>query len=266
MPHLHMIEFGGFLVNTGSEINDLPKEPQVDDGDDREYHRAKELGHDADGNLDYFNCCVPSHLYLYLQGATTIKEAMENIKRACALDGVSVQATPVETRITCTVPFMQMADRQDSKAVPNSKDILEKTALEIKGVMDSLDKSIDRLARTVEKQSRRLSRDSRENNRRSYRSDSDSSSEDDSHHRYRSRSIDNFRSRSRSRGRSRKTCTYCHKPNHDLSHCYKLVKELKKLYSGEMKIDRNRDRDEQARLQMLSCIKIYLESEKDSTN
>ena len=37
MTHLHMIEFGDFLVNTGSEINDLPKEPQVDD---RESHRA----------------------------------------------------------------------------------------------------------------------------------------------------------------------------------------------------------------------------------
>ena len=68
------------------------------------------------------------------------------------------------------------------------------------------------------------------------------------------------------RGRSSKTCTYCHKPNHDLSHCYKLVKNLKKVYSGEMKIDGSRDRDEQARLQMLSYIKNYLESEKDSTN
>ena len=37
MPHIHMIEFSDFLLNTGSEINDLPQEPQVDD---REYHRA----------------------------------------------------------------------------------------------------------------------------------------------------------------------------------------------------------------------------------
>ena len=36
MPHLHMIEFGDFLVNTGSEIIDLPKEPQVDDRDNRQ--------------------------------------------------------------------------------------------------------------------------------------------------------------------------------------------------------------------------------------
>ena len=40
MPLIHIIEFGDILVNTGSEINDLPKEPQVDDRDDREYHRA----------------------------------------------------------------------------------------------------------------------------------------------------------------------------------------------------------------------------------
>ena len=132
---------------------------------------------------------------------------------------------------------------------------------------------MDRLLRKLDRDSR-SSRDSRDNrdsrnnrdNRRSYRSDSDSSSEDDSYHRYRSRSRDSSRSRSRSRGRSSKTCTYCHKPNHDLSHCYKLVKDLKKLYSGEMKINGSRDKDEKARLQRLSYIKNYIESEKDSTN
>ena len=45
---------------------------------------AKELGYDADENLEVFNSCIPSHLYIYLRGATTIKEAMENIKRACS--------------------------------------------------------------------------------------------------------------------------------------------------------------------------------------
>ena len=75
---------------------------------------AKELGNDADDNLEVFNCCVPSHLYLYLRGATTIKEAMENIKIACVLGGVSVQATPdpTETKTTPVVSFMQMNDRQ----------------------------------------------------------------------------------------------------------------------------------------------------------
>ena len=170
---------------------------------------------------------------------------MENIKRACALGGVSVQS-PVETRTAQSVPFMQMTERPDSRNVPRNYGHIELTALKFKGMIASLDKFIDRLTKSVErsvkKQSRKLDRDRRSstdnrdnresrNSRediRSYRSDSDSSSEDDKH---RSRSRDSSRSRSRSRGRSIKTCTYCHKPNHDLSYCYRLAKDLKKLYS-----------------------------------
>ena len=37
LPHTYVIEFGDFLTNTGSEINYLPREPEVDD---REYHRT----------------------------------------------------------------------------------------------------------------------------------------------------------------------------------------------------------------------------------
>ena len=174
-----------------------------------------------------------------------------------------------------------MTERQESRNTPRSNDHVEITALKYKRVMDSLDEYMDRLIRaldkTIEQQNRKLDRDSRSsrdsrdsrdnrnsrgNNRRSFRSDSDSSSEDDRH---RSRSRDSSRSRSRSRRRSSKTCNYCHKPNHDLFHCYKLAKDLKKLYPGEMKIDGSRDKDEQARLQMLLDIKNYTESEKDST-
>ena len=37
LPHTHMMEFGDFLANTGSETRYLPQEPQADD---REYHMA----------------------------------------------------------------------------------------------------------------------------------------------------------------------------------------------------------------------------------
>ena len=93
----------------------------------------------------------PTNLYLYLQGTITIKEAMENIKRACALGGVSVQAAPVETRTTQSVPFMQMTERPDSRNVPRNDDHIELTALKFKGMIDSLDKFIDRLTKSVEK-------------------------------------------------------------------------------------------------------------------
>ena len=174
-----------------------------------------------------------------------------------------------------------MTEGPDSRNVPGNDDHIELAALKFKGMMDSLGKFIDRLTksveRSVEKQSKKLDRDrrsstdSRDNrdsrnsrdDRRSYKSESDSSSEDDRH---RSRSRDSSRSRSRSRGRSIKTCAYCHKPKHELSHCYRLAKDLKKLYSGDMKIDGSGDKDEQARWQMLLDIKNFIESEKDSTN
>ena len=174
-----------------------------------------------------------------------------------------------------------MTERTDSRNVPRNDDQIELTALKFRGMIDSLDKFMDRLTksieRSVEKQSRKLdidrrsSTDSRDyrnsrnsrDDRRSYRSDSDLSSEDDRH---RSRSRDSSRSRSRSRERAIKTCTFCHKPNHDLSHYYRLAKDLKKLYSGNLKIDGSGDKDKQARWQMLIDTKNFLESEKDSTN
>ena len=64
MPPTHMIEFGDFLVNTGSEINDLSKVPQADDIDDREYHKAViknvNLKHHSKANLDFgLKCSIP---------------------------------------------------------------------------------------------------------------------------------------------------------------------------------------------------------------
>ena len=241
---------------------------------------GQELGKTADEQLDYFKCSVPQHLYLYHKDATAIKEAMENIKRACALGGVPVVA-PVDTRTTQSIPFMQMTDSQDSRNVPRNSDDVKISGFQFKGKIDYLDDCVAKIVEMFEKNNKRLieeikgsrdkndsrssrdnrdssdSRSSRDSNRRAYRSDSDSSSEDD---RYRSRSRDE----SRSRGRSGKPCPYCHKPNHDFSHCYKLARELRKLCTGEK---RNKgDKEKEARLNMLSCVKNYFESEKDSMN
>ena len=149
---------------------------------------GQELGQTEDEQLQYFKCSVPPHLYLYHKDATTIKEAMENIKRACALGGVSVQAAPLEPRTTQSVPFMQMAERTDSKIVARKDDHIEVTAFKFNGMIDSLEKFIDKLTKPVEIQAkiqgRKLDRDrdskdrhrrNSRDSRRSYRSDSDSS-------------------------------------------------------------------------------------------
>ena len=161
-----------------------------------------------------------------------------------------------------------MTDSQDSRNVSRNSDDVKISGFQFQGKIDYLDDCVTKIVEMFEKNNKRLieeikgsrdsrdSRSSRDSSRRGYRSDSDSSSEDD---RYRSRSRDE----SRSRGRSGKPCTYCHKPNHDFSHCYKLARELRKLCTGEK---RNKgDKEEEARLNMLSCVKNYFESEKDST-
>ena len=256
-------------------LNWDPVRERLDDFVYRLRRIGQELGKTADEQLDYFKCSVPQHLYLYHKDATTIKEAMENIKRACALGGVPVVA-PVDTRTTQSVPFMQMTDSQDFKNVPRNRDEVKISGFQFQGKIDYLDDCVTKIVEMFEKNNKRLieeiktsrdngdsrdSRSSRDSSRRGYKSDSDSGSEDD---RYRSRSRDDSRSRSRSRGRSGNPCTYCHKPNHDFSHCYKLARELRKLCTGEK---RNKgDKEEKARLNMLSCVKNYFESEKDSTN
>ena len=272
-------------------LNWNPAQERLDDFVYKLKRIGQELGQTEDEQLQYFKCSVPPHLYLYHKDATTIREAMENIKKACTLGGVSVQAAPVESRTMQSVPFIQMAERTNSKIEARKDDHIEVTALKFNRIIDSLEKFIDKLtksvARTAEIQGRKLdrdrdskdrhrrssrdSRDSRDNrdsrnsrdSRRSYRSDSDLSSEDD---RQSPRSRDSSRSRSGSRGRTIKNCTYCHKPNHDLSHCYRFPEDIKKVCSGNLKIDGSGDKDEQARWQMLIDCKNFLESQKDSTN
>ena len=195
-------------------------------------------------------------MYLYHKDATTIKEAMENIKRAFALGGVSVVAR-VE-RTTQSAPFMQMTDSQDSRNEPMKSDYVKFAGLKFQGKVEYIDGMLNKLDKMLDQQikergskdrHRRSSRDSRDSrdsrnsrdSRRSYRSNSDSSSEDD---RYRSRSRNNSKSRSGSRERTIKNCTYCHKPNHDRSHCYRYPKDIKKVCSGNLKIDDSRDKDE----------------------
>ena len=266
-------------------LNWNPTQERLDDFVYKFRRIGQELGITEDEQLQYFKCSVPPHLYLYHKDATRIKEAMENIKRACALGGVSVVA-PVETRTTQSAPFMQMTDSQDSRNEPRNSDHVKFAGLKFQGKVEYIDEMLNKLDKMLEQQIKEMRRDSKDrhkrssrdsrdsrdskdnrdsrnsrDSRRSYRSDSDSSSEDN---RYRSRSRDESRRRSRSRGRSGKPCTYCHKPNHDFSHCYKLARELRKLCTGEK---RNKgDKEEEARLNMLSCVKNYLESEKDSTN
>ena len=167
-----------------------------------------------------------------------------------ALGGVSAQGpTMIETQAAPVVPFMHMNDRHNLKTVSfkNEVDIAP----------DKNDIMIDMLAKISEKldtsdsRSRgrnREKRDSRDRRPRSCdRSTSydRSSSYDRSQSRERSNSRDRGRDRSgRSKGRNQSSrerrnnsgtrygsglyCEHCKMTNHDITHCFKLQKTLKK--------------------------------------
>ena len=124
-----------------------PTKEKLDDFVYRFRRVAQELGYNADQQLDFCSCCVPSHLYFYFKDATTIKETMENIKRACALGGVSVQGTPalVETNNTPTVSFMIMNDRQERQLLKSVSFIEESS-------QDKVNESILKLTQIMKKQ------------------------------------------------------------------------------------------------------------------
>ena len=233
---------------------DLSKE-KLDDFVYRFRRVEKELGYNADENLEVFSCCVPSHLYLYLKGATSIKEAMENIKRACALGGVSAQGpTMIETQAAPVVPFMHMNDRHNLKTVSFKNEVAHVAPDKNDIMIDMLAKISEKLD-TSDSRSRgrnRERRDSRDRRPRSYNRSTSydrSSSYDRSQSRERSNSRDRGRDRSRdrsgrSKGRNQNSresrnnsgtrygsglyCEHCKMTNHDITHCFKLQKTLKK--------------------------------------
>ena len=168
---------------------------------------------------------------------------MENIKRACALGGVSAQGpTMIETQAAPVVPFMHMNDRHNLKTVSFKNEVAHIAP-------DKIDIMIDMLAKISEKLD---TSDSRSRGRKRERKDSRdrrSSSYDRSQSRERSNSRDRGRDRSRdrsgrSKGRNQSSrerrnnsgtrygsglyCEHCKMTNHDITHCFKLQKTLKK--------------------------------------
>ena len=184
---------------------------------------------------------------------------------------------------------MQMAERTDSKIEARKDDHIEVTALKFNGMIDSLEKFIDKLTKSVEIQAkiqgRKLDRDSKDRHRRSSRDSRDSRHRRDNRD---SRTvgiaeevtgvIQTQVQKMRDKGLEveivlevdleveEELSRTVFIATNDLSHCYRYPKDIKKVCSGNLKIDGSGDKDEQARWQMLIDLKNYLESGKDSTN
>ena len=132
------------LTMAWKTLNWNPTQEKLDDFVYKFRRIGQELGITEKEQLQYFKCSVPPHLYLYHKDATTIKEAMENIKRACAIGGVSPVA-PVETRTTQSAPFKQMTDSQDFRNEPRKSDHVKFAGFKFQGKVDYLDEMVNKL-------------------------------------------------------------------------------------------------------------------------
>ena len=274
-----------------------PTTERLDDFVYRFRRVAQEIGYNADQQLTFFRCSVPPHLYFYLKDATTIKEAMENIKRACALGGVSVQGPPpkVETNNTPTVPFMFMNDRQERQPLKtvsfkeeSSQDKVNESILKLTQMMERQFQLAEKQDSDSRSRSRtRERRDSRDRRPRSYDRSSSydiSSSYDRSKSRERSNSRDRSRdrndrsSRNKSRNQSSRDkrnnsgtryssglyCDYCKMTNHEILNCFKLQNTLKRKGVALNEINR-KSLNEMEKHQMIMELKAYMDGQ-DPTN
>ena len=175
---------------------------------------ANELGYSDEKQISYFVLCIPRGLYLYLRGAQTTPDAVENLRKGISLGGLDIfnsNPTLVQDDSKPTVPFMVMKENriQSSttytlRAVKESiQDSMYDNNRILGGIIDEIG---DRLANVVETSSRDRDRDrspsrsrGRNNLRDNYRNRSRSRDRYDS----RDHPTDNYRDRDRGKTNSR---------------------------------------------------------------
>ena len=201
-------------------------------------------------------------MYLYLEGARTVPDAVENLGKGIVLGGMETfgaMTKPVQDDSKPTVPFMVM---KENRTQSSTEDTLRVVKESIHDSMYESSKTLigDKLANVVEDfQKKQNSRNSRGRNRDRSNSRSRENSRDNyrngNRDYYRNRSgdsWDNSRDRDRDRGRERdrsnsrerrnqprsgsgqryfdrgETCSFCNRSGHLAHNCFRLENYLKR--------------------------------------
>ena len=167
--------------------------------------------------ISHFVLGIPRGMYLYLEGAQTVPDPGENLRKGIALGGLDTfgsLARPVQDDCKPTVPFMVMKENRTQASTEDTLRVVKESIHDSmygssKTLVKKLDKIGDKLANLVEdfqkKQDSRNSR-GRDNSRDKYRNRSWDRRDNRDNYRNRSRdrrdSRDNGRDRSRGRDKS----------------------------------------------------------------
>ena len=207
---------------------------------------------------------MPRGMYLYLEGARTVSDAVESLRKGIASGGMETFGAiskPVQDDSKPTVPFMVIKESRTQSSTEDTlgvvKESIHDSMYESSKTIDKqLDKIGDKLAKVVEDfQKKQNSRNSRRKNRDRSNSRSRDNSRENYRDNYRNRSRDsrdNSRDRDRGRGRDRsnsrgmesrnqprsgsgqryfdrgETCSFCNRSGHLAHSCFRLENYLKR--------------------------------------
>ena len=91
---------------------------------------AHELGYTDEQQISHFVLCIPRGMYLYLEGARTVPDAVENLRKGIALSGMEtfgVISKPVQDDSKPTVPFMVMKETRTQSSTEDTLRVVKES-------------------------------------------------------------------------------------------------------------------------------------------
>ena len=239
-------------IKAWKELKWKPEEEKLTDFVFRFSQLAHDLAYTDEQQISHPALCTPRGLYLYLEGAKTIPDAVENLRKGIALGGLDTfnsVSTTVDDRKP-VVPFMAIKEHREQVNTKDTikvvKESIQDSIYENNKIMmrqldkigDTMGKIGDRIANVVEDFQRKQSS---RNSRNRYRDRSNSRDRDNSGDSYRNRNRDRGRSNSRENRNNQQRsgsgqryfdkkdlCDYCNRTGHSTHECFKLENYLKK--------------------------------------
>ena len=213
---------------------------------------ALELSYTDEQQIAHFVLCIPRGLYLYLEGAKTVPDAVENLRKGIALGGLDTFNSTSKTLDDSkpSVPFMAVKEHRTQMTAEDTLRVVKESIHDSmyessKTVIKQLDKIGGKLANIVEDfqkkqssgKSRNRERDRSNSRHRNNLKDSYRNNRGRDRSRDRSRDRRDSRNNSRDRGRSgsgqryydrKDFCDYCNGIGHPTHRCFKHENYLKK--------------------------------------
>ena len=117
-------------IKAWKELKWKPEEEKLTDFVFRFGQLAHELGYTDEQQISHFVLCIPRGLYLYLEGAQTVPDAVENLRKGIALGGLytfGAVARPVQDDSKPTVPFMMMKENRTQASTEDTLRVVKES-------------------------------------------------------------------------------------------------------------------------------------------